>query len=112
MKTPRITIHRPREYCGKLRKLWIFVDGVKTAFLKNGESVSLDLAPGKHEIFVSSDYLKSNRLELVLDSEETVCLECGSTLRGIRICFTLFITLAAYLFKSVKVLYIKQVTSE
>ena len=109
MKTPRITIHRPHEHFGMLRKLWIFVDGNKTAFLKNGERISLDLAPGKHEIFISSDYLKSNRLKLVLASEETVCLECGSTLRGIRICFTLFIILAAYLFKSVKVFYIKQV---
>ena len=109
MKTSHIAIHRPREYFGKLRKLWIFVDGVKTAFLKIGERISLDLAPGKHEIFISSDYLKSNRLKLVLDSEETVRLECGSTLRGIRICFTLFIVLAAYLFKGIKIFYLKRV---
>ena len=109
MKTSHINIHRPPEYVGMLRKLWIFVDGVKTAFLKNGESVSLDIAPGKHEIFISSDYLKSNRLKLVLASEETVCLECGSTLRGIRFYLSLFIILAAYLFQSVKVFYIKQV---
>ena len=102
MKTPRITIHRPHEHFGMLRKLWIFVDGNKTAFLKNGERISLDLAPGKHEIFISSDYLKSNRLELDLDSEEEVVLNCGSTLTGIRFYLSLFIILAAYLFKSIK----------
>lgn len=109
MKKTRITIHRPHEHFGMLRKLWIFVDGNKTAFLKNGERISLDLAPGKHEIFISSDYLKSNRLELVLDSEETVRLECGSTLRGIRFYLSLFIILAAYIFKGIKIFYIKRI---
>ena len=109
MKTPRITIHRPHEHFGMMRKLWIFVDGEKKAFLKNRERISLDLAPGKHEIFVSSDYLKSNRLELDLNSEEEVVLNCGSTLRGIRSYLSLFLILAAYLFKGIKIFYIKRI---
>ena len=109
MKTPRITIHRPREHFGMLRKLWIFIDGEKTAYVKNGKTVDLEVDPGKHEIFISSDYLKSNRLELVFDSEETVCLECGSTLRGIRFYFSLFFILAAYIFKGIKIFYLKRV---
>ena len=109
MKKTRITIHRPHEHFGMLRKLWIFVDGEKTAYVKNGKTVDLEVDPGKHEIFISSDYLKSNRLELDLNSEEEVILNCGSTLRGIRFYLSLFFILAAYIFKGIKIFYLKRV---
>ena len=109
MKNPQIIIHRPNEYVGKLRKLWIFIGGEKTAYVKNGGSVTLDVDPGTHEIFVSMDYLKSNKLELTLGYGETVHLECGSTLRGVKFYLSLFFILAAYLFRSIKLFYIKRV---
>jgi len=108
MKNPQIIIHRPNEYVGKLRKLWIFIDGEKTAYVKNGKTVSLEVNSGKHEIFVSMDYLISNKLEVPVDPQETVLLECGSTLRGVKFYFSLFVILAAYLFRSIKVFYIKR----
>ena len=109
MKNPQIIIHRPNEYVGKLRKLWIFIDGEKTAYVKNGKTVSLEVNSGKHEIYVEMDYLKSNKLEVTVDPKETVHLECGSTLRGVKFFFCAFIFMAAYLFRSIKVFYVKQV---
>ena len=89
--------------------MWIFIDGEKTTYVKIGRSVTIDVDPGTHEIFVSMDYLKSNKLDLILGSAETVRLECGSTLRGIKFYLSLFFILAAYLFRSIKVFYIKRV---
>jgi len=109
MKNPQIIIHRPNEYVGKLRKLWIFIDGEKTAYVKNGKTVSLEVNSGKHEIYVEMDYLKSNKLEMTVDPQDTVHLECGSTLRGIKVFFSAFIFIAAYLFRSIKVFYIRRV---
>jgi len=109
MKNTYIIIRWPHEYFGMLRKLWIFIDGEKKAYVKNGKTVSLEVNPGNHEVFVSMDYLKSNKVELTLDSAEAVHLECGSTLRGIRFYFSLFIILAAYIFRSIKVFYVKRV---
>jgi len=108
MKSPQIIIHRS-EYVGRLRKLWIFIDVEKKAYIKNGGSVTLDIDPGNHEIIVSMDYLTSNKLELTLGYGETVHLECGSTLKGMKLFFSPFIFIAAYLFSSVKVFYIKQI---
>ncbi len=104
-----IVINRPQKYIHMFAKLWIFIDGEKTAYVKNGKTVSLEVNSGKHEIYVEMDYLKSNKLEMTVDPQDTVHLECGSTLRGIKVFFSAFIFIAAYLFRSIKVFYIRRV---
>jgi len=109
MKNPQIIIDRPQKYLHMFAKLWIFIDGEKKAYVKNGKTVSLEVNPGKHEIYVEMDYLKSNKLEVTVDPKETVHLECGSTLRGVKVFFCAFIFMATYLFRSIKVFYVKRV---
>ena len=109
METSVIVIDRPQKYLHMFAKLWIFIDGEKTAYVKNGKTVSLEVNSGKHEIYVEMDYLKSNKLEATVDPKETVHLECGSTLRGVKVFFCAFVFIAAYLFRSIKVFYVKQV---
>ena len=45
-----ITINRPKSYVGMIRKMKILIDEQEVGTLSNGESMTIDLAAGQHEL--------------------------------------------------------------
>jgi len=59
METVTLSVTRRANFQAKLRKFTILVDGTERAFVKNGETVKIDITPGEHDIVVKMGRLKS-----------------------------------------------------
>lgn len=52
------------------RKFKVIVDGIEICKIKNSETEHIDIASGKHEIYVKIDWQKSNKIEFLLKENE------------------------------------------
>jgi hypothetical protein len=68
-----VVIYRQGKYVGSALKPSIYVDGSQVARLNNGRYVSLQLAPGKHNL--ESSMKKAAPLEIDVKPNETLYLE-------------------------------------
>jgi len=68
-----LIIYRPGKFVGSALKPSIYVDGNQAARLANGRYVTLQLAPGKHNL--ESSMKKTAPLEVEVKPNETVYLE-------------------------------------
>ena len=58
----KITIVRKSENVGALRRLKILLDGKVVAWVKDGQSQTIEVPRGVHEVSVKMDWVKSNRV--------------------------------------------------
>ncbi|MHB8217082.1 MAG: DUF2846 domain-containing protein [Candidatus Sulfotelmatobacter sp.] len=68
-----VVVYRPGKYVGSALKPSIYVDGNEAGRLKNGRYISLQLAPGKHNL--ESSMKKAAPLEVDVKPNATVYLE-------------------------------------
>lgn len=68
-----VVVYRPGKYTGSALKPSVYVDGHEVGRLKNGRYLSLQLAPGKHNL--ESSMKKAAPLEVDVKPNETVYLE-------------------------------------
>ncbi len=70
-----VHIHRAKaKWKDRIRAYKIVVDGDEVAEIRNGESVSLELSPGQHEIHAKIDWTKSNPVVVALSAGHSVHL--------------------------------------
>ena len=80
-ETVQVTLHRSREYFGKLRGYRVLLDGRPVAKIHDGETVTLGVAvmSEPHKLEIRNDWCRSQPIEFYA-SEGPLEFECGSTL--------------------------------
>jgi len=86
--TGLLIVKRIHQRKSRFRKFWIYVDGERKEPVKNNEAVTIDLSIGKHEVQIRQDIYKSQRISFELKAGETVTLECGSPIQGVKLVAT------------------------
>ncbi len=71
----KIRIERNSEWNNKVRKIRIYVNGIKVGAISNGETQQYQLEPGTHEVFAKIDWCGSQKLLLNLSENETTTLK-------------------------------------
>src|SRR4051794_10308248 len=63
-------------YTDRARAYKVMVDGAEVGSLKQGESQSVEVAPGAHEVHIAIDWARSPSVELQLAEGESASLAC------------------------------------
>ncbi len=78
-----ILLNRAAQLADMLRAYKIIVDGQQVGTIRRGRQVRVDVAPGRHSIWLRIDWTESNKLDFVSDGSPLE-LECGSNFAGWR----------------------------
>lgn len=84
-----LTVKRVKEFRDRIRKYKVMVDEKEVGQLGVGESIDVDITPGSHEVYVEIDWCRSKKLTIDYTEGETVILECGNSMGGFKILFSL-----------------------
>ena len=60
----KIIINRASEYSNKVRNIKILLDGTEIGKIKDGESKTFPIQPGKHQLKAKIDWCSSNEITL------------------------------------------------
>lgn len=60
----QITINRSSEYVNRMRRIHIYIDGVKVGSVSDGKSQTFDIAPGNHTVKAKIDWCGSQEREI------------------------------------------------
>jgi hypothetical protein len=102
---PTITIERADQYADMYRAYNVRVDRKTVARVVSGGKVSFDVKPGGHELELTIDWCRSNKLKFIAGDNEELHFKCGNPLTGYRIILSwLYITFLRH-----KYLWLKQV---
>ena len=63
-----LSITRPREWFGRFRKLKVLLDGATVARIGVGETVVLEVEPGRHALQLEMDWCRSPVLEVHVEA--------------------------------------------
>jgi hypothetical protein len=74
-----------------MRAYKVVLDGNVIDEIKNGQQIELAVVPGKHRLNLEIDWCRSNIVDFEIN-QDTIEVECGSNLRGIKILLTLLYT--------------------
>lgn len=85
-----IRITRTSQYANKFRAYSIRIDGVKTGKIKDGETFTHAVAPGKHIVQARIDWCRTKPIQVAVESGGQVNLEVGCYTAGWRLVFALF----------------------
>jgi hypothetical protein len=77
-----LTLTRPRRFGDWRRAYDVLVDGQRAAEIECGETVEVDLAPGRHEVMAKMDRHRSNRVEIEVGPGGRCHFEVGSRWSG------------------------------
>jgi hypothetical protein len=89
----KICIYREPEYSDKYRAYSVVADGAVVGRLAPGETCTLSLPVGEHQIAAKIDWGGSNTIHVNVSSEKTEFLRVRSNLRGIRVALGLWYVL-------------------
>lgn len=78
----QLVIHRERtRRHDRTRNYKVMVDGIPAARVANGETVAIEVRPGKHAVRISIDWCRSRPLEVVVGGDDAIHLACGSNVK-------------------------------
>lgn len=75
--TAFITFKRNKTSSNQLRQFTIMVDNKAVGSIKAGQSKQFQLPTGKHAVGIKLDFYKSEPLQLTLNPNENIAIECG-----------------------------------
>jgi hypothetical protein len=76
---PVITVYRDAADRDRLRKYGVYIDGVLLAQVAEEESREIEVAPGKHTIWVKVDWARSPKVPVELAAGDTKWFRCRSS---------------------------------
>ncbi|HLG12278.1 MAG TPA: hypothetical protein VI876_11020 [Dehalococcoidia bacterium] len=85
----------------KHRGYLVVLNGETVAIVRDGQSIEVENTTGKNELYLRVDWCRSPVLGFDLQVDETIELECGNSLSGLKLLMTpLYLTVlrAEYLF--------------
>jgi hypothetical protein len=74
---PTIRVRRTAKTYAALRKLQVLVDGTPRASLSRGNSVDIDVTPGRHEVAVKMDWARTPPLTVECREGSVTTVEAG-----------------------------------
>ena len=80
-----LTIIRKSEVANSFKQYNIYVDGRRSAYIYNDGVVSLKLNEGKHEVYISVDFYKTEKLIVDIKNSERTFLSVGKNDRKVLI---------------------------
>lgn len=86
----KITIARTSQRVNSMREYDIYLDGQKINAISNGETKTIEVSNGNHEIYLKVDWCKSKKLNINLAEGQELKLKCGSKITGVKQIFSLF----------------------
>jgi hypothetical protein len=81
-ETAVIHVERDKSLTDAMRAYKVIVDGETAGKVRRGKNVSVDVAPGPHEVWMKVDWTKSGSIELDLQPGEEATLICSPN-RGV-----------------------------
>ena len=80
-----LVITRTRQYANSIRRCSILVDGSHAAYVKHGETISITVDDGAHEVIAKMDWCRSDPLSVNVQSGTTIQLRTGCYAKGWRL---------------------------
>ena len=80
MEARIIRITRKSEFAYAARRLAVMVDGNRIGFVGNGKTADFELPPGRHDVWVSLDWVRSRACQV--DMSEPALVELKTKLSG------------------------------
>lgn len=74
-----VTFVRPTRWVSHFRSYALWIDEEKVGKIKDGETWSTEVEPGRHSVRCTLDWGRSERLQLSLDAGESVQIRIVST---------------------------------
>ncbi|MEX0663729.1 MAG: hypothetical protein WD598_03030 [Acidimicrobiia bacterium] len=71
-----IQLERASKFMDRIRKYQVFVDAEEVGTIKNGESVSFPIAPGRHEVVLLIDWASCPPVTIDAKPGGTVRMAC------------------------------------
>lgn len=90
-----LTVTRQRHWLSGMRKFDILLDGVKTGTIGNGETVTLRVPAGGHDLQLKLDIVRSNPVRLEVQGRGTCRVTCRCTVTGFKQIFYAWYLLGA-----------------
>jgi hypothetical protein len=76
-ETAVIHVERNKKMGDAMRAYKVVVDGETAGKVRRGKTVSVDVAPGSHEVWMKIDWTKSRPIEVELQAGEEATLLCA-----------------------------------
>jgi hypothetical protein len=83
----RITVERQPEWVGIFRRYAVILDGVRVARLGRAGSCTLNVPPGRHQLMVAIDWIKSGPLDLDVSAGQEIRATCGARGNALTLLF-------------------------
>jgi len=80
-----LSITRPRQYTDMLRRYRVLIDDAEAAMIPPGQTIDIDLRPGRHRIVAAIDWARSNPVEFEAQPGSHYRLEVGSNVADLSI---------------------------
>lgn len=103
-----IFLARVPQYADRFRAYKAFLDGAEVGRIQRDQTMKLDVDPGDHEIFLTIDWVSSNKLVFRVKPNEEVYLECGNNIKVDWNPLTIFRVLGAVTVVRSSYLYVKR----
>lgn len=87
---PQIVISRSSQYVNKFRSYKVFIDNKLAGRIKDGEQLTLELAPGQYSIYLKIDWCKSEKIMFNIEKKEITQFNCGSNKNSLLFLPSLF----------------------
>ncbi|BDX06902.1 hypothetical protein [Planctobacterium marinum] len=82
----KIQIVRDSGFADRSRDYEVICDGELLGKIANGDTGEFEVSPGKHEIYLSIDWCRSNSVSIdVAEGHPNTMLKCGSNLGGLKL---------------------------
>ena len=86
----QITINRISGYSNKLREIKLVLDNEVLGTIKDGESKSFEINPGKHKLKATIDWAGSNEMEFEMSQNENRKFDLKGTKPFLAIYYSIF----------------------
>ena len=103
--TSKIRLHRTNAWADFLRSYSVLIDDQRVARIRNGQTLEMEVAPGRHTIFLRQDWMRTNELSFELTENQVAEFECGSNMSGIKALFAI-----GYIFRPKEWMFIRQLS--
>lgn len=84
---PKVTVIRSQQYEGRLRKMKISVNGIEDGYVRDGQDLTLQIAPGRHEMTASMDWCRVHLDLELLEADDEVFVKTGFSGSGLAMLF-------------------------
>lgn len=88
----KIKIFREKVYADSLREYIIMIDGKESGWIEKGQTKTLEITPGRHEIYLKIDFCRSKKINFNITEGNEAAFWCQGP-SGLALLFIFFYAL-------------------